>query len=104
MLEVPHYAPEVFAQSIVKEHKRRILEFAKAHNIPEENCHIKEGMPDEVIPEICNKLDADAVFVGSAGRSGAMAALIGNTCEEIVDYIAADLIVLNNKTLNSEKD
>lgn len=103
MLEVPHYAPEVFAQSIVNEHKRRIYEFAKAHNIPEENCHIKEGMPDEVIPEICNKLNADAVFIGSAGRSGAMAALIGNTCEEVVDYIAADLIVLNDKTLARKK-
>ena len=60
-------------------------------------------MPDEVIPEICNKLNADAVFIGSAGRSGAMAALIGNTCEEVVDYIAADLIVLNDKTLARKK-
>ena len=28
-----------------------------------------------------------------------MAALIGNTCEEIVDDIDADLYVLNNKTI-----
>ncbi len=104
MLEVPHYAPEVFAKNIVKEHERRIHEFATAHNIPLENCHIKEGMPDEVIPEVCNKLDAEAVFLGSAGRSGAMAALIGNTCEEVVDYIAADLIVLNNKTLSRDQE
>lgn len=103
MLEVPHYAPEIFSQSIVKEHERRILEFAAAHNIPKDHCHIKEGMPDEVIPEICNQLEASAVFLGSAGRSGAMAALIGNTCEEVVDYINADLIVLNDITIGNGK-
>jgi universal stress protein E len=102
MLEVPNYAPEVYAQSIVKEHERRLHEFAAAHGIPKENCHIKEGMPDEVIPDVCNRLKASAVFIGSAGRSGAMAALIGNTCEEVVDYIDADLIVLNNKTMKQQ--
>ena len=99
MLEVPHYSPSLYEQSVVEEHKNKLLEFAHKHNIPQEFCHIQEGMPDDVIPQICRKLNAKSVFIGSAGRSGFMAALIGNTCEEIVDDIDADLYVLNSKTI-----
>ena len=99
MLEVPHYAPEIYADSIITEHKKHLLEFAKKHNIPEDQCHIEEGMPDDVLPDLCKKIDAKIVFIGSSGRSGAMAALIGNTCEEIVDQIDADLVVLNDATI-----
>ncbi len=99
MLEVPHYSPEIYAQTMLTEHRERLLKFAKDHNIPKENCHIAEGMPDDVIPDLCKKLQASVVFIGSAGRTGAMAALMGNTCEEIVDYIDADLIVINRKVL-----
>lgn len=102
MLEVPNYAPELYAESVLAEHKRRIVEFARHHNIPEENCHIAEGMPDDVLPKICKRLHANTVFIGSQGRSGAAAALIGNTCEEIVDFINADLFVLNIKTMHHD--
>ncbi|MGN0895076.1 MAG: universal stress protein UspE [Succinivibrio sp.] len=100
MLEVPHYSPSVYEQNVVEDHKNRLYEFAAKHHIPRENCHIKEGMPDDVIPQICQSLKPSFVFIGSAGRSGVMAALIGNTCEEIVDDIDADLFVLNRKTLS----
>ncbi len=100
MLEVPNYAPEIYAESILAEHRTRVLEFAAHHNIPEENCHISEGMPDDVIPQLCRDLNPQTVFIATYGRSGVSAALIGNTCEEIVDYIDADLYVLNRKTFN----
>ena len=57
MLEVPNYAPELYAETVLAEHKRRIVEFARHHNIPEANCHIAEGMPDDVIPKLCKKLN-----------------------------------------------
>ena len=99
MLEVPHYSPSLYEHSVVEDHKARLLEFARKHNISEFNCHIKAGMPDDVIPEICASLDAKTVFIGSAGRQGFMAAIIGNTCEEIVDDVDADLFVLNRNTV-----
>lgn len=102
MLEVPNYAPELYAESILAEHKRRIIEFAHHHNIADDHCHIAEGMPDDVLPKLCQKLHASTVFIGSHGRSGVGAALIGNTCEEIVDFINADLFVLNRNTLDHE--
>lgn len=100
MLEVPNYAPEIYAENILKEHKKRLLEFAAVHNVPAERCHIAEGLPDDVIPALCKSLKPEVVFIGSAGRQGMAAALVGNTCEEIVDYIDADLIVLNHGYLD----
>ena len=102
MLEVPNYAPEIYAENILKEHKKRLLEVASAHNIAHENCHIAEGLPDDVIPALCKNLKPQAVFIGSAGRQGMSAALIGNTCEEIVDYIDADLFVLNYQVMDKD--
>jgi universal stress protein E len=103
MLEVPHYSPEIYAENILTEHRNRLYAFAKAHGIPEERCHIAEGMPDDVIPDLCRKVKARVVFIGSAGRTGAMAALMGNTCEEIVDYLDADLVVINKKVLAKQE-
>ncbi len=104
MLEVPHYSPDLYEQGVLEEHRKRMYEFADKHHIDRQYCHIEEGMPDDVIPEICAKINAKAVLIGSAGRSGIAAALIGNTCEEIVDDIDADLFVLNRKTIKKEKD
>lgn len=59
-------------------------------------------MPDEVIPKLCQALNAKYVFIGSAGRSGIMATLVGNTCEEIVDEIDADLFVMTHKYLQNK--
>ena len=102
MLEVPHYSPALYEQNILKDHERKLHDFASRHHIPVARCHIREGMPDEIIPAICQELDAKTVFIGSAGRQGFMAALIGNTCEEIVDDIAADLVVLNKKLIKDK--
>lgn len=103
MLEAPNYAPEIYAENVVKEHKKRLYAFAAQHNIPEENCHVAEGMPDDVIPNMCRALKPQAVYIGSAGRQGLSAALVGNTCEEVVDYIDADLFVLTHKALHKNK-
>jgi len=104
MLDVPHYSPDLYEKSILDDHKRKLTEFAKNHHIDEEYCHVEEGMPDDVIPELCDKLKAKVVFIGSAGRSGVAAALIGNTCEEIVDDIDADLVVLNKNTISLSEE
>lgn len=55
-----------------------------------------------MIPKLCQALNAKYVFIGSAGRSGIMATLVGNTCEEIVDEIDADLFVMTHKYLQNK--
>ncbi len=104
MLEVPHYSPDLYERSVLDDHKDRMYEFALKHHISKECCHIEEGMPDDVIPTICAELNARAVLIGSSGRSGIAAALLGNTCEEIVDDIDADLFVLNTKAISKKSE
>ncbi len=104
MLEVPHYSPDLYEQNVLEEHKNRMLEFARKHHIDPSFCHTEEGMPDDVIPKMCNELNAKAVFIGSNGRTGLAAALLGNTCEEIVDDIDADLYVINKKAISKKRN
>ena len=64
-----------------------MLEHAKAFNIAPENTHIKEGLPEDVIQSVANELDAELVILGTVGRTGLSAALIGNTAEHVIDRL-----------------
>lgn len=47
-----------------------------------------------MLPEIAEQLDAELILLGSLGRTGWSAALIGNTAEQVVDGLHCDLLVL----------
>ena len=69
-------------------------EFARDHHVPTEQTHVVEGLPEDVLPEIAEQLDAELILLGSLGRTGWSAALIGNTAEQVVDGLHCDLLVL----------
>ncbi|MGL4219944.1 MAG: universal stress protein, partial [Shewanella sp.] len=56
--------------------------------------HVKEGLPEDVIPELAEQLDAELVILGTVGRTGFSAALIGNTAEHVIDSINCDLLAI----------
>lgn len=63
---------------------------------PEANIdiHISDGLPEDVIPNICDEQDANLLIIGSIGRIGLKASLIGNTAEKIIDKINCDILVV----------
>ena len=71
-----------------------MIEHAKAFNISQENTHIKEGLPEDVIESMANELDAALVILGTVGRTGISAALIGNTAEHVIDRLNCDVLAL----------
>ena len=75
-------------------------EFAKNHNIPLENTHVIDGLPDDVIPTLAKNLDVNAVMMGSVGRDGFTGSVVGNTAELIIDDVKCDLIVLKTPIIN----
>ena len=58
------------------------------------NTHIKEGLPELVIEQVAEKLDAELVILGTIGRTGISAALIGNTAEHVIDQLNCDVLAL----------
>ena len=94
IVEIPGFTPDIYSEAVMKHNREQIRAFGARHRIPPENCHVIEGQPDDVIPKMAADLHTCAVLIGHTGRSGLAAALIGNICEEIVDAVNCDLMVL----------
>jgi universal stress protein E len=93
-LEVPGFTPEIYNEAILLHHQNMMEEFAQDHQVPAGQTHVIEGLPEDVLPEIAEQLDAELILLGSLGRTGWSAALIGNTAEQVVDGLHCDLLVL----------
>ncbi|MGB2740127.1 MAG: universal stress protein UspE [Cognaticolwellia sp.] len=93
-IEIPEFNANDYNLSMLKHHKSVMLEHAKAFNVAPENTHIKEGLPEDVIQSLANELDAELVILGTVGRTGFSAALIGNTAEHVIDRLNCDVLAL----------
>jgi universal stress protein E len=56
--------------------------------------HVLAGSPGRVVARLARKRKADLVVMGSAGRTGLSAALLGNTAEKAVHELKTDLMVV----------
>jgi len=93
-LEVPGFTPEIYNDAIRQHHIQQMADYAARYHVPEDHTHIREGLPEDVLPELALELDAELIVVGSVGRTGWSAALIGNTAEQVADEMSCDLIVI----------
>ncbi|WP_425431731.1 universal stress protein UspE [Ferrimonas sediminum] len=91
-IELPDFDAHAYNKSIKQHHQARIAELAARHDIDEAHCHVLEGLPEDVIPDLARELNAELVMLGTVGRSGLSAALIGNTAEHVIDSLECDLV------------
>ncbi|MEM0909332.1 MAG: universal stress protein UspE [Pseudomonadota bacterium] len=93
-VEVPSFSADEYNKDIKEKHFNVLKETATSLNLTEDRLHVDEGLPEDVIPELCEKLDAELLVVGSVGRTGLSAAFLGNTAEHIIDKIDCDTLVI----------
>ncbi|PMG28436.1 universal stress protein UspE [Shewanella sp. 10N.286.52.C2] len=93
-IELPEFDAASYNDTVRMQHEQRIQSIAHSFDIPLENCHVEEGLPEDIIPELATKLDAELVILGTVGRTGFSAALIGNTAEHVIDSINCDLLAI----------
>ena len=98
--DIPGIVPDYYNEAVHQRHAEQLHEFAKNHNIPLENTHVIDGLPDDVIPTLAKNLDVNAVMMGSVGRDGFTGSVVGNTAELIIDDVKCDLIVLKTPIIN----
>jgi len=67
---------------------------AKLFSISKPHTHVEEGLPEDVIEKLADDLDAELVILGTIGRTGISAALIGNTAEHVIDRLNCDVLAL----------
>ncbi|MED5525435.1 MAG: universal stress protein UspE [Pseudomonadota bacterium] len=93
-IEIPEFDPQAYTQAMKEHHEKQAKEHAAAFGIAGDHIHVKEGLPEDVIPAVAESLNAELVIMGTVGRTGLTAALIGNTAEQVIDRLESDLLAL----------
>lgn len=92
VVEIPEFDADSYADSIKALYREALLNLAKQYHIEEEDCILKEGLADDMLPVLADDMDAELVVLGTVGRGGLSAALIGNTAEHILDALDCDVL------------
>lgn len=93
-IEIPEFDPQDYSESVKKYHLESMHKHAAKYQIEDEYCHVKEGLPEDIIPSVAKLIDAELVIIGTVGRLGISAALIGNTAEHVIDALDCDVLAL----------
>tara|TARA_B110000908_G_C10174990_1_gene412796 strand:- start:36 stop:986 length:951 start_codon:yes stop_codon:yes gene_type:complete len=93
-IEIPEFDSSQYNDSMLKHHQQAMLEHAQRFGIATDNTFVNEGLPEIVIERVSNELDAELVILGTIGRTGISAALIGNTAEHVIDRLNCDVLAI----------
>ncbi|WP_440877291.1 universal stress protein UspE [Thalassotalea sp. PLHSN55] len=93
-IEIPEFNSSEYNDAMLKHHQEAMTEHAQRFNIAPERVSVEEGLPEDVIENAANKLDAELVVLGTVGRTGISAAFIGNTAEHVIDRLNCDVLAL----------
>ncbi|MBV4413488.1 universal stress protein UspE [Enterobacteriaceae bacterium YMB-R22] len=93
-IELPDFDPSVYNDAIRGQHLLAMKALRQQFNIDEKMTHVEKGLPEEVIPDLAEHLDAGIVVLGTVGRTGISAAFLGNTAEQVIDHLRCDLLVI----------
>lgn len=93
-IELPDFDPSVYSDAIRGQHLIAMKALSQRFCIKVECTHVEKGLPEEVIPELAEYLQAGVVVMGTLGRTGISAAFIGNTAEQVIAHLKCDLLVI----------
>jgi universal stress protein E len=93
-IEIPEFNSTEYNDTMLKHHEQAMITHANRFDISVVNTHVKEGLPETVIEQVADNLDAELVILGTIGRTGISAALIGNTAEHVIDQLNCDVLAL----------
>jgi universal stress protein E len=99
-IEIPEFNPAEYNDNMKHHHQDAVALLAQQFGIPATCTHVMEGMPEDVIPRIARAVDAEMVIIGTVGRTGLSAAIIGNTAEHVIDRLECDILALKPEQLD----
>ncbi|WP_018690814.1 universal stress protein UspE [Algicola sagamiensis] len=93
-IEIPEFDPNQYNAAVRTHHEDSTSEIAEQFSLAQNHIHVAEGLPEDVIPKVAEDIDAELVIMGTIGRTGLSAALIGNTAEHVIDRLNCDVLAL----------
>ncbi len=100
-IELPELNHIEYADKLKKAHQKTLLTYTKKYDLAPQNIHIEQGIPEHVIANVANEINADLVIIGSLGDSGLLANLLGHTSEQVLDDLNCDLLTLKSEDFES---
>lgn len=86
--------PGTYAAEHREEMQPYIKKMAAAHDLPLKAFRCKRGPVDKVITSEAARVRAQMVVLGTVGRSGLKAQIIGNTAEEVLQHLRTDVLAI----------
>jgi universal stress protein E len=74
--------------------QRAISKLSEDHDIPESAFRTKRGPVEKVITSYAAKVRAQIVVMGTVGRTGVKARLLGNTAEKVLRHMRTDVLAI----------
>ncbi|WP_026301370.1 universal stress protein UspE [Colwellia piezophila] len=93
-IEIPEFDASEYNNAMQAHHKEAMNKHATNFGIELSHTFVEEGLPETVIEQTALKIDAELVILGTVGRTGISAALIGNTAEHVIDQLNCDVLAL----------
>lgn len=93
-IDLPEFHSNEYVNSIRGQHLINMKALRQHFGIDEDHTHVREGFPEEIIPEVAKELEAELVVLGTVGRTGLSAALLGNTAEHVISKLKCNLLAI----------
>jgi universal stress protein E len=90
--------PQAYVKEAKQAMKPAIRSLAEAHELPESSFRVKRGPVEKVITSDAAKVRAQLVVMGTVGRKGVKARLLGNTAEAVLRHLKTDVLALKYKS------
>ncbi|MCK7544570.1 universal stress protein [Marinobacter bryozoorum] len=74
--------------------KPQVEHLCHTWHLKPEHVHIASGPAQKVIPSTANRIKADMVVIGTSGKTGLAAMVIGNTAEKVLTHLRTDLLAI----------
>ncbi|TRW49762.1 universal stress protein UspE [Aliidiomarina halalkaliphila] len=100
-VEIPEFDTHQYQASVREHHETSLLNIAQEVDVDFAGLHLREGLPDDEVPRVANELDAELVVLGTIGRTGITAALLGNTAEHVIEQLNCDLLAIKPEGFKS---
>ena len=93
-LDLPKFSLSNYDQTIRGQHLLNMKALRQEFGINEDHTHVLEGFPEDVIPKVAKEIEAELVILGTVGRTGLSAALLGNTAEHVISKLNCNLLAV----------
>ncbi|AKD37557.1 universal stress protein UspE [Pasteurella multocida subsp. multocida OH4807] len=93
-IDLPEFNSGEYEKNVRNQYLLNMKALRQQFGIDDDHTHVREGFPEEVIPQVAKELEAELVVLGTIGRTGLSAAFLGNTAEHVINKLSCNLLAI----------